>query len=147
MPQKPTSKKTTRKKTTLSDTSGLTQLGSGAKTKPSRALESFPFHHKGRDTKVSFYCDEFTCHCPLTGQPDFAKIEVHYIPNDRALESKSLKQYLWSFRDERGFHEDVVNVILDDLHKFLEPKWIQVVGRFNIRGGISIVVEAELPQK
>ncbi|MDK2971822.1 MAG: 7-cyano-7-deazaguanine reductase [Candidatus Sumerlaeota bacterium] len=127
----------------LSDTQGLTQLGSGAVGRPERKLEAFPFRHAGRDTKVTFFCEEFTCLCPLTGQPDFATLEISYIPEGRALESKSLKNYLWSFRDSRGFHEDIVNVILDDLHDFLHPKWIRVTGHFKIRGGIAIDVEAE----
>ncbi len=127
----------------FSDTTGLTQLGSGVASKPERKLESFPFHHSGRDTKVTFLCDEFTIHCPLTGQPDFAKLEITIIPNDRALESKSLKNYLWSFRDSAGFHEDLTNVILDEIFDFLEPKYCKVLTRFNVRGGIAIDVEAE----
>lgn len=128
---------------TISDTTGLTQLGSGDVGKPERRLEAFPFRHKGRDTVVTFHCTEFSCHCPLTGQPDYATLEISYVPRNRALESKSLKNYLWSFRDTRGFHEDIVNVILDDLFDFLKPKWVKVVGRFNVRGGIAIEVEAE----
>ena len=131
----------------ISDTTGLSQLGSGSPSKPERKLESFPFHHTGRATRVTFHCSEFSCHCPLTGQPDYATLEISYIPNDRALESKSLKNYLWSYRDTRGFHEDVVNVILNDLNDFLKPKWVKVVGHFNIRGGIAIDVEAELGGK
>lgn len=131
----------------ISDTAGLTQLGSGKPNAPERRLESFPFHHKDRETIVTFRCTEFSCHCPLTGQPDYATLEISYIPDDRALESKSLKNYLWSFRDTRGFHEDVVNVILNDIHNFLKPRWTKVTGHFNIRGGIAIDVEAELPNK
>ena len=96
---------------------------------------------------MTFHCEEFSCHCPLTGQPDYAKLEIKYIPNDRALESKSLKNYLWSFRDSAGFHEDIVNVILNDLWEFLSPKYCKVIGHFNVRGGIGITVEAELPGK
>ncbi|MBX3728888.1 MAG: preQ(1) synthase [Candidatus Sumerlaeia bacterium] len=127
----------------LSDTSGLTQLGSGQVGKPERRLEAFPFRHTGRTTRVTFHCNEFTCLCPLTGQPDYAQFEIAYIPAARALESKSLKNYLWSFRDTRAFHEDLVNVLLDDLFAFLEPRWMRVRGRFNVRGGIAIDVEAE----
>lgn len=130
-------------KETLSDTSGLTQLGSGEGNRPSRTLESFPFKDRGRDTVVTFHCTEFTCLCPLTGQPDYATLEIAYIPGARALESKSLKNYLWSYRDSGAFHEDVVNVILDDIHGFLQPKWIKVTGHFNVRGGIAIIVETE----
>lgn len=132
-----------KKPENLSDTTGLTMLGSGDPSKPERKLEAFPFHHKGRDTKVTFYCEEFTIHCPLTGQPDFATLEISYIPNDRALESKSLKNYLWSFRDTKGFHEDLTNVILDEIFNFLKPKWCKVITKFNVRGGIAIDVEAE----
>jgi len=130
-----------KKKEILSDTTGLTQLG-GPGRGPSRALEAFPFRRE-RPTTVTFHCEEFTCLCPLTGQPDFATLEISYIPGDRALESKSLKNYLWSFRETGVFHEDVVNVILEDLAGFLEPRWIRVTGRFNVRGGIAIDVEAE----
>ncbi len=127
----------------LSDTTGLTQLGSGDIGTPERSLEAFPFKQRGRDTVVTFHCTEFSCFCPLTGQPDYAELEISYIPAKKALESKSLKNYLWSFRDTGAFHEDLVNVILDDLHRFLKPKWIKVTGRFNVRGGIAIDVETE----
>lgn len=130
------------KKTKLSDTSGITLLGS-AKRGATRKLETFPFRHKGRTTRVTFHCTEFTCVCPVTGQPDYAKIDVEYIPNDRALESKSFRNYLWSFRDEPVFHEDIVNKILDDLDAFLKPKYLRVTGFFNVRGGIAIDVTAE----
>ena len=125
----------------LSDTSGLTQLGKPT-SGPSKKLESFPFKHQN-ETKVTFYCEEFTCHCPLTGQPDFAKLIIEYIPADRALESKSLKNYLWSFRESGVFHEDVTNIVLNELFGFLNPKWMKVTTKFFIRGGISIDVEAE----
>jgi 7-cyano-7-deazaguanine reductase len=121
---------------------GLTKLGKGP-SKPSRKLESFPNPRPGRDTAVTFHCQEFTCLCPVTGQPDFAQIDISYIPAARMLESKSLKLYLWTYRDKGVFHETLTNDILDDLAAFLKPKWIQVVGRFNIRGGISIDVAAE----
>jgi len=139
--------KTKSAKEILSDTSGLTMLGSGDVGRPERRLEAFPFRHRGRDTVVTFRCSEFSCFCPLTGQPDYATLEISYIPGKVALESKSLKNYLWSFRDTGAFHEDLVNVILDELHGFLKPKWIRVVGRFNVRGGIAIDVAAELPGK
>ncbi len=131
----------------LSDTTGLTQLGSGAVGRPERRLEAFPFRHGGRDTVVTFHCSEFSCFCPLTGQPDYAELEIAYIPAKKALESKSLKNYLWSFRDTGAFHEDLVNEILDELHGFLKPKWIRVTGRFNVRGGIAIDVETEKGMK
>lgn len=129
------------KRKILSDTTGLTQLGTPT-AGPSRQLEAFPFKHPN-PTKVTFHCEEFTCHCPLTGQPDYARIKIEYIPKDRALESKSLKNYLWSFREVGVFHEDLTNVLLDDLFKFLQPQWLKVTTHFAIRGGISIDVEAE----
>jgi 7-cyano-7-deazaguanine reductase len=130
-----------KKKEVLSDTTGLTQLGH-AVAGPSRKLEAFPFHQKNK-TRVTFLCSEFTCNCPLTGQPDYATIEIEYIPRDRALESKSLKNYLWSFRDTGVFHEDLTNVILNELFEFLNPEWMKVTSHFNMRGGIAIDVEAE----
>jgi 7-cyano-7-deazaguanine reductase len=125
----------------LSDTTGITILG-GADRGPSTKLEAFPFRHK-RPTRIVFRCTEFSCHCPVTGQPDYATLDIEYLPGDRALESKSFKNYLWSYRDTLGFHEDVVHRILDDLVKFLEPRWMRVTGRFNIRGGIAIDVVAQ----
>lgn len=128
----------------LSDTTGVTLLGGGAGPRqPAGQLESFPFRHQGTHTTVTFRCTEFSCFCPVTGQPDYATIDIEYRPAARALESKSLKEYLWSFRDTKGFHEDVVNRILADLHEFLSPEWIRVTGRFNVRGGIAIDVAAE----
>jgi len=125
-----------------SDASGVTKLGKGP-AKPSKRLEAFPNSHPERDTTITFHCAEFTCLCPVTGQPDFAQIDISYIPEARVLESKSLKLYLWTWRDVGVFHEDVVNTILDDLAAFLKPRWLRVVGRFNVRGGISIDVAAE----
>lgn len=127
-----------------SDTKGVTKLGKGPR-KPSRKLEAFPNSHPERDTVVTFHCEEFTCLCPVTGQPDFAQLEIRYIPDKKVLESKSLKLYLWTFRDVGVFHEQVVNDILDDLAGFLKPRWMQVEGRFNVRGGIGIDVVAEIP--
>ena len=121
---------------------GLTELGKGA-TKPVRKLEAFPNKYPDRDTVVTFHCAEFTCLCPITGQPDFGTIEVAYIPDTLVLESKSLKLYLWTYREIGIFHEEVVNELLDALHSFLEPRWIKVTGRFNVRGGIAIDVTAE----
>ena len=139
--QKPAEKKTTRE--TLSDTTGLTQLGSGQVGTPERKLEAFPFRHRGRDTVVTFHCTEFSCHCPLTGQPDFATLEISYIPKKRALESKSLKIYLFSFRNHGSFHEEVTNRILDDVVAACQPRRAKVIGAFRPRGGIAIHVTAE----
>ena len=133
-----------RKGKILSDTRGITILGGGRrKAKPSARLEAFPFHHPGRDTVITFHCGEFTCLCPVTGQPDFATLDIAYIPQEKALESKSLKSYLWTYRDVGGFHEDIANQILDDLFGFLKPRWMKVTGHFFRRGGIAIDVEVE----
>lgn len=101
-------------------------------------LESFPNKHPGRDYFVKFNCPEFTSLCPMTGQPDFANITISYVPDGRLVESKSLKLYLFSFRNHGDFHEDCVNVILEDLVRLLSPKYIEVWGRFTPRGGLSI---------
>ena len=127
--------------TTSSDLKGLTLLGRNAN--PVRKLEAFPNHNPERYYKVTLETNEFTCLCPATGQPDFATIRVDYVPDKKVVESKSFKLYLWSYRDEGVFHEHVVNTILDDLIKVLKPHYIKVTGRFNIRGGIGITVEAE----
>ncbi len=121
---------------------GLTELGHGSAA-PKRQLESFPNSYPDRDTVVTFHCNEFTCVCPVTGQPDFGEFEISYIPDRRILESKSLKLYLWTYRDVGIFHEDVVNELLDALCDFLRPRWIKVTGRFNVRGGIAIEVTVE----
>ena len=129
-------------KTSLKDMSGLSQIGK-TKNAPSKALETFPNHHKGRHYLVELATDEFTCLCPATGQPDFATITIRYVPGPRIVESKSLKLYLWSFRNEGCFHEHLTNLILDDLAGALDPVWLEVTGEFGVRGGISITVRAE----
>lgn len=120
----------------------LTQLGAGP-SRPTRKLEAFPNSYPKRDTVITFRCDEFTCLCPITGQPDFATLEISYIPDKLVLESKSLKLYLWTYRDVGIFHENVGNELLDALSEFLKPRWIRVQGRFHTRGGIGIDVEVE----
>ncbi len=115
----------------------------GRPTQPSKNLEAFPNRSPGRYYLVTLETDEFTCLCPVTGQPDFANIKVEYVPDEKVVESKSFKLYLWSYRNEGAFHEHVVNLILDDLVKVLDPHWIKVTGVFNIRGGIGITVESE----
>ena len=127
--------------TQQSDLSGLSLLGKKAAAK--RELETFPNHHQGRNYVVTLRTDEFTCLCPATGQPDFADITIEYIPDRKIVESKSLKLYLWSFRNEGVFNEHVANVILDDLVAALSPKWCRVSADFAVRGGIAISVEAE----
>jgi len=108
--------------------------------KPSRALETFPNPRPGRHYEIAFECSEFTCLCPRTGQPDFATLRIRYVPAKLCVELKSLKLYIWSFRDEGHFHEDVTNRILDDLVSLLQPQEMTVVGDFNVRGGIHTVV-------
>jgi len=129
------------KKTQKSDLDGLTLLRGDAK--PTKKLETFPNHHPKRDYVVTLKTDEFTCVCPATGQPDFARLTIQYIPDKRIVESKSLKLYLWSYRDEGVFHEHVANVILDDLVSALKPRWCKVTADFSVRGGISITIDAE----
>jgi len=124
-----------------SDLDGLTLLGGDKK--PVRKLETFPNHNQGRDYLITMHSDEFTCLCPATGQPDFADLTIQYIPGQKILESKSLKLYLWSFRDQGVFHEHVANAILDDLVGVLSPRWCKITADFAVRGGISIKVEAE----
>ena len=101
-------------------------------------LETFDNAHPDRDYFVTLRCPEFTTLCPITGQPDFGTLIINYIPNKRMVESKSLKLYLFSFRNHGDFHEDVTNIILNDLVKLMEPKYIEVKGLFVPRGGISI---------
>ena len=120
---------------------GLKALG--AKTKYSmdyapEVLETFNNKHPDNDYWVQFNCPEFTSLCPITGQPDFAEIKIMYIPSEKMVESKSLKLYLFSFRNHGDFHEDCVNIIMKDLVKLMHPKYIEVIGLFTPRGGISI---------
>ncbi len=124
------------------DLVGLSLLGSGKTVKPIRKLETFP-NHTQRDYTVTLSTEEFTCVCPMTGQPDFAKIKIQYIPGKKIVESKSLKLYFWSFRNEGVFHEHVTNIILDDLVTALQPRWCKVTAEFAVRGGIAINVDAE----
>ncbi len=124
-----------------SDLEGLTLLG--RKAEPSKKLEAFPNRSPERYYLVTLETSEFTCQCPLTGQPDFATIKVQYIPDQKVVESKSFKLYLWSYRNEGAFHEHVTNQILNDLVAALDPHWMKVTAEFNVRGGIGIRVEAE----
>ena len=114
-------------------------------TRPIKALESFQNPQPERDYEIRFECPEFTCVCPRTGQPDFATLTIHYVPDRVCVELKSLKLYLWSFRDEGHFHEAVTNLILDDLVRVLAPRKLKVVGDFRVRGGIHTVIEARYP--
>jgi 7-cyano-7-deazaguanine reductase len=114
-------------------------------TKPTRTLETFANPNPGRDYTVRFECPEFTCLCPLTGQPDFATIRIEYVPDALCLELKALKLYLWSYRDQGAFHEAVTNKILDDLVAACRPRSMIVTGDFFVRGGIHTVVTARHP--
>lgn len=124
-----------------SDLTDLTILG--RPSQPGKTLETFPNHHPARDYTVTLTTNEFTCLCPKTGQPDFANITISYIPDKSLIESKSLKLYLASFRNEGAFHEHITNAILDDLEKTLAPRWCKVTADFAVRGGIAITVAAE----
>ncbi len=112
-------------------------------TQPSKQLETFASPRPGRPFVVTFETEEFTCLCPMTGQPDFAKLRIAYQPDQLCVESKSLKLYLWSYRNEGAFHEAVTNRILDDLVAALQPQWMRIEGDFLIRGGIRTLVVAE----
>jgi len=114
-------------------------------TAPTRDLESFPNPSPERDYEIHFECPEFTCLCPRTGQPDFATIHIRYVPDELCVELKSLKLYLWAFRDEGHFHEAVTNRILDDLVELLSPRRMTVLGDFWVRGGIRTRVEVSYP--
>jgi 7-cyano-7-deazaguanine reductase len=117
-------------------------------TQPSKELLTFPNPHPDREYAIDIESPEFTSLCPVTGQPDFATLRIHYVPAEKCVELKSLKLYLWSYRDEGSFHEDVTNKILNDLVAALQPIRCTVVGDFNVRGGLKTVVTAsyERPQ-
>ena len=127
---------------TKDETQGLSLLGNQRTVYKSdyapELLETFVNKHPDNDYFVQFNCPEFTSLCPITGQPDFATIYISYVPGERMVESKSLKLYLFSFRNHGDFHEDCVNVIMKDLIKLMDPKYIEVLGEFTPRGGISI---------
>ena len=106
-------------------------------------IETFPNPFPGRDYNIDMECPEFTCLCPKTGQPDFGILDISYIPDKLCIELKSLKIYLTSYRNEGGFHEKVVNIILDDLVSACKPKKMKIVGDFNVRGGIHTTVTVE----
>jgi 7-cyano-7-deazaguanine reductase len=120
-------------------------LGARRPRAPAKRLETFPNPSPQRDYEIRFECPEFTCLCPMTGQPDFATIRIAYTPDKLCVELKSLKLYLWSFRDEGAFHEAVTNGILDDLVAAVKPRKAEVTGDFFVRGGIHTVVVARHP--
>jgi 7-cyano-7-deazaguanine reductase len=119
------------------------------KNKEIIAIETFPNPVPGRDYTIAMECPEFTCLCPKTGQPDFATLHISYIPDKVCIELKSLKIYLASYRNEGGFHEKVINIILDDLVSACKPRNMKIVGDFNVRGGIytTVTVEHSKPKK
>lgn len=112
-------------------------------TEPSKELETFPNPQAERDYTIRVRIPEFTCLCPVTGQPDFATLHLEYIPEGRCVELKSLKLYIWSFRDQGTFHEAVTNKILQDLVDALAPRFMRLTSEFNVRGGIYTTVVAE----
>ncbi len=129
---------------------GLSHLGSKTEYKQNYApemLETFENKHQQNDYWVIFNCPEFTSLCPITNQPDFATIRINYIPDVRMVESKSLKLYLFSFRNHGAFHEDCINIIMKDLIKLMDPRYIEVTGIFTPRGGISIYPYANYGRK
>lgn len=111
-------------------------------TVPSKDLDTFPNPNPERDYTIEINTPEFTCVCPMTGQPDFADITLRYVPDQTCVELKSLKQYFWSYRDEGAFHEAVTNKILDDIVNATLPREAVVIGKFNVRGGLYTTVTA-----
>ena len=116
-------------------------------SRPSKHLGVVPNPHQDRDYEVSLEIPEFTCLCPRTGQPDFATIRIRYVPDQHLVELKSVKLYMWSYRNEGAFHEDVTNRVLNDFVAAAAPRWIEVVGDFSVRGGIKTVVRATHGQR
>ena len=113
---------------------------------PTRELETFPNPEPGRDYTIRMQIPEFTCLCPRTGQPDFATLDLEYVPDQRCVELKSLKLYIWSFRDRGAFHEAVTNEIADQLEAAVGPRFLRLTARFNVRGGIYTTIVAERRQ-
>ena len=114
--------------------------------KPSEQLETFPNPASERDYTIHISTHEFTCLCPKTGQPDFATLEFDYIPDDLCIELKALKNYIWSYREKRCFHEDVTNKILQDMVSVISPRFMRLTAKFNVRGGLytTVVVEHKM---
>jgi 7-cyano-7-deazaguanine reductase len=110
-------------------------------------LETFHNQYRGREYEIEIICPEFTCLCPRTGQPDFALIKIKYVPDELCIELRSLKLYMFSYRNSGEFHEHVTNKILDDIVEACRPKMAEVIGDFNVRGGIKTVVRAVYPDK
>ena len=116
-------------------------------SRPSKTLETFPNPAPERDYRIHMEIPEFTCVCPMTGQPDFATLTLDYVADKLCVELKSLKLYVWSYRDEGAFHEAVTNKILDDLVRATEPRYMRLEAKFNVRGGIHTTVIAEHRKK
>ena len=116
-------------------------------SRPSKKLDTFPNPAPERDYRIHMEIPEFTCVCPMTGQPDFATLSLDYIADRRCVELKSLKLYIWSFRDQGAFHEAVTNRILDDLVRALQPRYMRLEAKFNVRGGICTSVIAQHRKK
>src|SRR5436190_20199201 len=113
------------------------------RSRPSKRLQTFPNPAPGRDYRIHMEIPEFTCVCPMTGQPDFATLHLEYVPDRTCVELKSLKLYVWSFRNEGAFHEAVTNRMVDDLVRLMQPRFIRLTADFNVRGGIFTTVVAE----
>ena len=120
----------------------MSERQSSQPTQPSKQLDTFANPAPDRDYEIAFDCPEFTCLCPLTGQPDFAHFHISYVPARTCVELKSLKLYLWSYRDQGAFHEAVTNRILDDLVAACQPRLMEVTGEWFVRGGIATTVRA-----
>jgi 7-cyano-7-deazaguanine reductase len=116
-------------------------------TQPSKNLETFENPHPDRDYSIHIHTPEFTCLCPKTGQPDFALLDLDYVPDALCVELKSFKLYIWSYRDEGAFHEAVTNRILDDLVAATRPRFMRLTAKFNVRGGVYTTVVAEHRQE
>jgi 7-cyano-7-deazaguanine reductase len=121
--------------------------GFSVPSRPSKRIDTFANPAPERDYRIHMEIPEFTCVCPMTGQPDFATLVLDYIPDRLCVELKSLKLYIWSYRDQGTFHEAVTNKILDDLARATRPRWMRLESRFNVRGGITTSVFAEHRKK
>ena len=112
-------------------------------SRPNNGLRTFPNSDPGRDYRIHMEIPEFSCLCPMTGQPDFATLKLDYVPDAMCVELKSLKLYIWSYRDQGAYHEAVTNRILDDLVKATRPRYLRLTARFNVRGGIFTTIVAD----
>lgn len=122
-------------------------MATAAPTKPQEHVETFPNPNPARDYTIRITIPEFTCLCPKTGQPDFAQLELEYVPAERCVELKALKLYMWSFRDRGAFHEAITNEILERLANATDPRFMRLTGKFNVRGGLytTVIVEYRKP--